>query len=45
MDHIKHVQKIYLKRGLCIVMMLMDGQFDGIQGELAEISITLNMVA
>jgi len=26
-------------------MMLMDGQFDGIQGDLAEIGITLNMVA
>jgi len=43
--HIKHVHKIYLKRGFCIMMMLMDGQLDGIQGELAEIGITLNMVA
>jgi len=43
-DRIKHVQKIYLKHGFCILMMLMDGQFDGIQGELAKISITLNMV-
>jgi len=44
-DHIKRVQKIYLKRGFHISTMLMDGQFHGIQGELAEIGITLNVVA
>ena len=39
------VRNIYKKRGFITATMLMDGQFEGITGDLAELGITLNTVA
>lgn len=41
----REVRNIYKKRGFTTATMLMDGQFEGIAGDLAEIGITLNTVA
>ena len=38
----RKVRNIYKKRGFTTAIMLMDGQFEGITGDLAEIGITLN---
>ena len=38
----RKVRNIYKKRGFTTTIMLMDGQFEGITGDLAEIGITLN---
>ena len=42
---VRDVRNIYHKRGFKIETMLMDGQFEGLIGDLAEIGITLNTVA
>jgi hypothetical protein len=42
---IRNVQRIYKKRGFRIHIMLMDGQFDGLGADLADLGITLNTVA
>ncbi|KAI2514270.1 Reverse transcriptase (RNA-dependent DNA polymerase) [Fragilaria crotonensis] len=39
------VRNVYKKRGFTTGTMLMDGQFEGITGDLAELGITLNTVA
>ena len=44
-EHVKRIQRIYVKRGFRIAIMLMDGQFDVIRGDLADLGITLNTVA
>ena len=41
----RDVQNINKKRGFTTGAMLMDGQFEGISGDLAELRITLNTVA
>jgi hypothetical protein len=40
-----HVRATYMKRGFEIESLLMDGQFETIRGDLAEMQITLNTVA
>ena len=42
---VRDVLNIYKKRGFTIATMLMDGQFEGITGDLSEMEITLNTVA
>ena len=42
---VRDVCNIYGKRGFKASTMLMDGQFEGITGDLAELGITLNSVA
>jgi Reverse transcriptase (RNA-dependent DNA polymerase)/Zinc knuckle len=42
---IKHIKSVYSKRGFNITVMLMDGQFDSLRGDLAELNITLNIVS
>ena len=42
---IKQVIKIYKKRGFVVSTLLMDGQFDSLRGDLAEMQITLNTVS
>ena len=42
---VRDVHNVYKKRGFTIETMLMDGQFEGITGDLAEFGITLNTVA
>jgi Reverse transcriptase (RNA-dependent DNA polymerase) len=44
-DHVKCIQRIYLKRGFRVSTFLMDGQFEVIRGDLAKMNITLNTVA
>jgi hypothetical protein len=44
-DHVKRVQRVYLKRGSRVSTFLMDGQFGVIRGDLADLNITLNTVA
>ena len=44
-DHVKRIQRVYHKRGFRVSTFLMDGQFDVIRGDLAEMNITLNVVA
>ena len=44
-DHVKRIQRIYHKRGFCVSTFLMDGQFDVIRGNLADVGITFNTVA
>ena len=44
-DHVKRIQRVYHKRGFRVSTFLMDGQFDVIRGDLAEMNITLNTVA
>jgi hypothetical protein len=44
-DASKDVYNIYKKRGFILQTMLMDGQFEGITGDLAELGITVNTVA
>jgi hypothetical protein len=45
MKVIRDVRAIYSKRGFQVKTMLMDGQFEGLIGDLSEIGITLNTVA
>jgi hypothetical protein len=42
MKHIKDVHKIYVKRGFILEIIEVDGQFEPLRGELAELGITLN---
>jgi hypothetical protein len=42
---IKQVKAIYMQRGFTISTILLDGQFESIRGELAELQITLNTVS
>ena len=42
---VRDVRNIYQKRGFKVDSMLMDGQFEGLAGDLAELGITLNTVA
>ena len=42
---VRHVHQLYAKRGFKITTLLMDGQFEAIRGELADLNITLNTVA
>ena len=42
---IKQVKAIYSRRGFIITTLLMDGQFDVLRADLAEIQITLNTVS
>ena len=44
-DHVKRIQSIYHKRGFRVSTFLMDGQFDVIRDDLADMNITLNTVA
>jgi hypothetical protein len=41
----KGVRDVYCKRGFQVTCILMDGQFEGIRGDLAGLNITLNTVA
>lgn len=43
--HVKRIQRIYHMRGFRVATFLMDGQFNVIRGDLAEMNITLNTVA
>jgi hypothetical protein len=42
---LKQVKAIYAKRGFIITSVLMDGQFDSLRGDIADLQITLNTVA
>ena len=42
---VRDVRNIYKKRGFKTGAMLMDGQFEGLTGDLAEFGVTLNTVA
>jgi hypothetical protein len=42
---IKQVKKIYMKRGFQLDHMLMDGQFEPLRADLADMQITLNTVS
>ena len=42
---IKQVKAIYSRRGFIITTLLMDGEFDVLRADLAEIQITLNTVS
>jgi hypothetical protein len=42
---IKQIKSIYMKRGFKLDHMLMDGQFEPLRAELADLSITLNTVS
>jgi hypothetical protein len=42
---IKGVRDVYRKRGFQVTCILMDGQFEGIRGDLAGLNIALNTVA
>jgi hypothetical protein len=42
---IKKVKSVYMKRGFKISVLLMDGQFETLRGDLADIQITLNTVS
>ena len=45
LDAMWKVKQVYNCRGFAIHHVLMDGQFDLLQGDLASMSITLNMVS
>jgi hypothetical protein len=42
MTHIKDIHKIYVKRGFILEIIEVDGQFEPLRGELADMGITLN---
>jgi hypothetical protein len=42
---IKQVKSIYMKRGFVLNSMLMDGQFEPLRADLADLQITLNAVS
>jgi Reverse transcriptase (RNA-dependent DNA polymerase) len=42
---IKNVKNVYMKRGFNISIILMDGQFESLRGDLSEMKITLNTVS
>jgi hypothetical protein len=42
---IKQVKSVYMKRGFKIKHMLMDGQFESLRADIADLQITLNTVA
>jgi hypothetical protein len=42
---IKQVKEVYHKRDFVVTTMLMDGQFDVLQGDLANMQITLNTIS
>jgi hypothetical protein len=42
---IKQIKSIYMKRGFKLDHMLMDGQFEPLRAELADLSITLNTIS
>jgi hypothetical protein len=42
LKHIKDVHKMHVKRGFTLEIVKVDGQFEPLRGELAEMGITLN---
>jgi septation ring formation regulator EzrA len=42
---IKHVKQVYRQRGFRITHMMMDGQFENLRGDLADMQIGLNTVS
>jgi hypothetical protein len=42
---IKQVKSVYMKRGFKISHMLMDGQFESLRADVADLQITLNTVS
>jgi len=42
---IKNINNLYKRRGFQVDLLLMDGEFESIRGDLAGIGITLNMVS
>jgi hypothetical protein len=42
MKHIKDIHNVYVKRGFILEIVEVDGQFEPLRGELAEMKITLN---
>ena len=42
---IKQIKSIYMRRGFVISTLLMDGQFESLRGNLAELQISLNTVS
>jgi hypothetical protein len=45
LNAIKQVKSVYMRRGFRINHMLMDGQFESLHADLANLQITLNMVS
>ena len=44
-EHIKQVNRLYQQRGFCPTYALMDGQFEPLHRDLAEMGIQLNTVS
>ena len=44
-EHIKQVNQLYQQQGFCPIYALMDGQFEPLRGDLAEMGIQLNTVS
>ena len=44
-EHIKQVNRLYQQQGFCPIYALMDGQFEPLCGDLAEMGIQLNTVS
>jgi hypothetical protein len=42
---IKQVKSIYMRRGFIITHLLMDGQFEPLRADIADLKITLNTVS
>jgi len=42
---IKQVKSMYMRRGFIIQTLLMDGQFESLRGDIADLQITLNTVS
>ena len=42
---INHVKSIYIKRGFQISVVLLDGQFESLHGDLADMKIALNTMS
>ncbi len=42
---IKQVKQIYMRRGFIIHTILLDGQFESLRGDIADLHITLNTVS
>jgi hypothetical protein len=45
MTGIQNIKAIYMKCGYNLAMLIMDGQFESIRGDLAEMNISLNVVS
>ena len=41
----KNMQRVYKARGFKVEVMIMDGEFESIRGDVAELGITLNTAA